>query len=482
MTSQTVDIATLGRQAAILLSQRRYEPAADAYVALLAARPDSANDWFNYGYVLRCLRRFEPALDAYARALTLRVQQPEEVHVNRAAILSDHLQRDAEAVVELEAALRANPRYVIALLNLGHIHEDHGRRAEARAAYARVLALDPLNGRALARTAAIDQFEQAPERAVASLRKALQHRLHPEDAAEIGFALGNALDAAGQYEEAWAALRSANDGARRLRPPAEAYSKAAHDRLIDALIATKLPPALSAGEDAPPLFICGMFRSGSTLAEQVLARHRDVAAGGELEALPAIVAQRLSPYPDTLTTATPDLLAELRDQYLREVAPLRAGAGIVTDKRPDNFLHIGLIKTLFPTAKIIHTRRDPIDTLVSIYALNFADGVAYGNDLGDIVHYIRAYRRLMAHWATLYPDDIFDLDYDRLVADPQPVVEGLLAFCDLDWDEACLSQKPSEASVRTASSWQVRQPLHNRSSGRWRNYAPFLAEVKAALD
>ncbi|WP_181008526.1 tetratricopeptide repeat-containing sulfotransferase family protein [Sphingomonas montanisoli] len=481
MVSQSVDIASLGRQAATLLSQRRYEPAADAYAALLAARPDSANDWFNYGYVLRCLRRFEPALDAYARALALNVAQPEEAHVNRAAILSDHLLSEAEAVAELNAALRANPRYVIALLNLGHIHEDHGRRADARATYARVLGIDPLNGRALARTAAIDQFEQAPERAVTALRKALQHRLHPEDAVEIGFALGNALDAAGRYNEAWAALRSANDGARRLRSPAETYSRDAHDRLVDALIAAKLPPPLPAGSDMPPLFICGMFRSGSTLAEQVLARHRDVAAGGELEAVPAIVAQRLSPYPATLESATPALLAELRDQYLGEIATLRAGARIVTDKRPDNFLHIGLIKTLFPTAKIIHTRRDPIDTLVSIYSLNFADGVAYGNDLGDIVHHIRAYRRLMDHWSRLYPDDIFDLDYDRLVTNPQPVVEELLAFVGLDWDDACLSQKPSEASVRTASSWQVRQPLHSRSSGRWRNYAPFLADVRRAL-
>jgi len=150
---------------------------------------------------------------------------------------------------------------------------------------------------------------------------------------------------------------------------------------------------------------------------------------------------------------------------------------MLTDKRPDNFLHVGLIKTLFPRAKIVHTRRNPLDNLLSLYFLHLDPGMAYALDLDDAAHWLKEHDRLMAHWKALYPDDICDIDYDELVLAPKPVIEGLLAFLNLSWEDGVLQFHRGAAPVKTASVWQVRQPLHARSSGRWQNYRSVLEPI-----
>jgi hypothetical protein len=154
---------------------------------------------------------------------------------------------------------------------------------------------------------------------------------------------------------------------------------------------------------------------------------------------------------------------------------------LLTDKRPDNFLHIGFIKTLFPGAKIVHTRRNPLDNLLSLYFLHLDPGMAYALDLADAAHWYGQYERLMAHWKALYPNDIFDVDYDELVREPNPVIERLLDFLYLEWDGSLLDFHRGGTPVKTASVWQVRQPLHPRSSGRWRNYRTQLEPIAGLL-
>ncbi len=156
-------------------------------------------------------------------------------------------------------------------------------------------------------------------------------------------------------------------------------------------------------------------------------------------------------------------------------------AGVVTDKRPDNFLYLGLIKSLFPDAKIVHTTRNPLDNCLSVYFLHLDHGMGYALDLLDTGHYYRQYRRLMAHWKRLYGADILDFDYDAFVRAPRPAVERLLEFCGLDWQEGCLSFHRVQNAVKTASVWQVREPLYQRSSGRARHYASHLGPLRAYL-
>jgi tetratricopeptide (TPR) repeat protein len=457
------DWQDLLREASRLRTLGRVEEAIAAYERLLAARPDLADSWYNLGWLQRKVRRFEAALDSYARALDLGVRDPEEVRLNRAVILSDYLHRPADAAQELDAALEGNPDYVPALLNLGNLREDLGDRPGARAAYERALAVEPGNSLGLARLAGVSHAAELDGTLAQQLKIAIAGAA-PDEQADLGFALAGLLDAAGRHEEAFAAARSANAASRTAT--GAAYDRAGHERFAQRLIDSFAQPSSGAGP-APAIFVCGLFRSGSTLVEQILGAHSRVTAGGELDLVPALVA-RIDGYPEAVPAADARTLEDWRDFYRSGLPP--HDATLLTDKRPDNFLHLGLIKTLFPDAKIVHTRRDPLDNLLSLYFLHLDPGMAYALDLADAAHWHGQYERLMAHWKSLYPNDIFDLDYDELVREQRPVIERLLAFLGLDWEDGLLDFHTGAAPVRTASVWQVRQPLHARSSGRWRNY------------
>lgn len=476
------DARSVSAEAAQALRDGRLADAATLYRQLTRIQPDNANAWFNLGWSLRAARQYEGALEAYAEALRRGVAQPEDVHVNRSVILSECLHRMTEAADELRRAVAVNPRAKAAWLNLGSLCEDLGDSDGARAAYRSALSVDPASGRAMARLALIDVHAGQAARAIDTLHAAAQRPFEQaQDAAEVYFALGNALDAAGDYPAAFQAIAEGNRIGTAARPPNFRYDPAAQERLVDALIA--MPPLPGAGTfpaGSSPIFICGMFRSGSTLAEQLLGRHPRVTAGGELEFIPAMVREDLQPYPAALASADSVQLGGLRDRYLEQLRALYPEAARITDKRPDNFLHIGLIKALFPQARIVHTVRQPLDNALSVLFLYFADSVSYSGSLGEIAHYYAQYRRLMDHWRGIHRDSIHDVSYDALVADPRTELEQLIAFCGLEWDEACLDHNAGDA-VRTPSSWQVRKPVHQRSSGRWRNYAQELEPVRERL-
>jgi hypothetical protein len=470
------DWQDLLREASRLRTLGRTEEAIAAYERLLAAKPDLPDSWYNLGWLQRKARRFDAALDSYQQALARGVREPEEVHVNRAVILSDYLARTNEAERELEAALEANPAYVPALLNLGNLREDLGNRDAARAAYAEALEIDPANSLALARLAGVSHAAALDAKLAQRLRIAIAGAENAPAQADLGFALAGLLDAAGAYDEAFEAASAANLASRA--STGAHYDRTAQAAFVDRSIAAFAAPA-AGGEPSPTIFILGMFRSGSTLIEQILAAHSGISAGGELDLIPSLVAQ-INNYPEAVRNASVDQVEAWREAYQRGL-PVH-GTSMLTDKRPDNFLHVGLIKTLFPQAKIIHTRRDPLDNLLSLYFLHLDPGMAYALDLADAAHWLGEHDRLMVHWKTLYPNDIFDVDYDELVRDPKPVIEGLLEFLGLGWEDGLLDFHRGTTAVKTASVWQVRQPLHARSSGRWRNYASQLEAVAALLN
>jgi tetratricopeptide (TPR) repeat protein len=459
----------------------RADEAAQAYRQLLAIRPDLPDSWFNLALMERQSGRFEAALAAYDEALRGGVSGPEEAWLNRGVIHADDLGRPDLAQKDLEAALAVAPDWLPALLNLGNLHEDMGRREAAAEAYGRALAVAPGHPVAMARSAGLARLTGPEDPVIAGLRAAVaQPGLRVGDRAELGFALGRALDQVGAYDDAFAAYAAANAASRATDPEGARYDRAAHERYIDSLIAA-FPGAAAPVADAGtgPIFICGLFRSGSTLVEQILAGHSRVTGGGELGLVPGL-ARAIAGYPQAMATADAGSVARLRDLYLGGLKTARPGADVVTDKRPDNFLHIGLIKAMFPGARIVHTVREPLDVILSNWFLHLDRSMAHALDLEDLVHWHGQYERLMRHWKALYPD-ILDLNYVAMVADPRPTVEALLASCGLDWEEAVLDFHKATAPVRTASVWQVREPLYQRSSGRWRNYETHLDGVRAAL-
>ena len=476
-------IAILQGKAMRIMMAGDIPSAIHAFHALTDARSSPcADDWYNLAYLLRCDRQFEAALYHYQRALDLQVADPQEVHVNRAAILSDHLHRPDEAVAALHAALAVDPDYLPALLNLGTLHEDCGRASDARECYERVLKLNPSNGMAHWRLTAIDVHEGKARHAEDRLNETLKTgRVPPSERPDFHFAAGLALDASGRFAEAFSQFVEGNRLAKAQLPKNLIYDQKAMEQQVDRLIAA-YPEAPGGAHADPnpdavtPIFICGLFRSGSTLVERLIGCHPAVTSGGEQEIIPAIVSG-IASYPESAAKLDADEIAVLKARYLKEANAIASNGSILTDKRCDNFLHLGFIKQIFPNTKIVHTKRKLIDNMLSIYFLYFADGVSYGFDLEDIKHYAACHDRLMRHWYQLFGADIVTIDYDLLVKDPARIMQNTLWSLDLPWDPSCAATQDDQAAVKTASSWNVRRPLHDRSSGRWHNYAEQLSLI-----
>lgn len=465
--------------------------------AAVAACPDVADFWFDLGYYLRQNEEPRAALDAYARALALGGAEPEMIHLNRAVILSDDLLDDGGALAELAAALELHADFAPALMNFGNLHEERGERGAALDCYRRVLALGSAAGpshaeEARARLLRLEAMEEGASGPAARALKAASEdarALPPETRANLGFALGQVLERGGRIAEAFEAYSRANAVAAAPHPRYDrARAQANAQALIDAFPASSSASGgaeRAAGEGGADLiFICGLHRSGSSLAERVLSMHRDVAACGELAFMQRLAARDLAPFPagaGRLDAAGARAAAQrYRDRLAAMHAP-RPGLRY-TDKRPQNFLLIGLILKLFPEAKIIHTARDRRDVMVSIFGQHLDPrGAAYAGDPGDITHYMGLQARIMDHWRALYPEAIHDLDYDAFVRAPEAVLGRLTHWLDLPAQDDLLDFHTRPGTVKTASYWQVRNPVNRNSSGRWQAWAPHMGEAFAAL-
>ena len=282
----------------------------------------------------------------------------------------------------------------------------------------------------------------------------------------------------GNYEAAMQNFEAGN----RLRARSGRLDRDALVRRIDRLIEATPPgyrdrqpdPGV---EDATPILIVGMPRSGSTLTEQILSSHPEVAAGGELLFWSARDNRRDDIW-SLASTAGSDAAPRRRLLWptLRAIGP---NAKRVTDKALGNFMLLGFIHRVFPNATLIHCRRHPIDTALSIFTTNFDANLDFVAERSDLVFYYRQYQRLMAHWREVLPPDRFvEVDYEALVADPEPHARRLVAACGLEWNDACLAPHRNTRRIKTASVWQARQPIYRTSVERWRRYEPWLGELR----
>jgi hypothetical protein len=236
-----------------------------------------------------------------------------------------------------------------------------------------------------------------------------------------------------------------------------------------------------------PVFIVGMVRSGTSLVEQILASHPAVYGAGEL---PDIIQTVLSlhtvlgteqHYPQCLSKLTQEKTDWLAQQYLGHLASLSPDAARVIDKMPGNFMHLGFIELLFPGARIIHCMRDPLDTCLSAYFQDFSRTHQYSYDLSNLGAFYREYLRVMQHWREVLKLPMLEVRYEELVANQEAVTRRMVEFCGLEWDERCMQFHKAKRYVATASYDQVRQPLYNKSAGRWKHYERFLEPLRKGL-
>lgn len=311
--------------------------------------------------------------------------------------------------------------------------------------------------------------------------------LPPRTESSLHFAAAQLLDRLGRYDEAFARATRAN------RPWAASYEPQRMEAMVAACIElfpkAKLPVlARSNNRDQTPVFIIGMPRSGSTLVEQVLASHPHVFGGGELLLVNRLwhsLLGRVSgdgSLDDALGRMSPSDADAIADEYLGSLRILHPTAARVTDKNLSNFMHLGLIWTLFPGAKVIHCRRDPLDAGISAYMTDFAEVLPFTCSLPALGHFNRQFDRLISHWKQVLDLPILEVDYEAVVGDLEGHARRLLKFVDLPWDERCLQFYRNPRRVETASRAQVRRPIFTSSIGRWRHYDKWLGPLRDALE
>ncbi|TXH76485.1 MAG: tetratricopeptide repeat protein [Lysobacteraceae bacterium] len=391
-------------------------------------------------------------------------------------------------------------------MELGWVLEDLGDAMEAQQAYARARALRPGWADPLGAAIALARGD-APEDLIREAETLLAHGALPAaQQAYLHHVLGKRDDARRAFVAAAGHWRAANE----LRRASDgAFDRDAFAAMIQTVVATWDARALHhaharALRDERPIFVLGMPRSGTTLVEQIIAAHPLAHGCGELTGIVGIAHDLAAAHGDSADDRSigaaaagfaygvsrridPDRidaawLNRHATAYL-DAAARMAGrdARRLVDKQPYNFLHIGLISALFADAKIVWCRRDPRDIALSIYSESFSPMATYATDLGDIHNVIEGQERLMRHWQAVSPLPILEMRYETLVNDLDGQARTLLAFCGLDWDPACLQFHASGRSVQTLSRWQVRQPVHTRSVGRWRNYPDWFADGPVAV-
>lgn len=234
------------------------------------------------------------------------------------------------------------------------------------------------------------------------------------------------------------------------------------------------------------VFVLGMPRSGTTLAEQIIASHGSAFGAGKLSDI-ASIARTLSEYapdgarfPGSAVTSI-EVLRGFGNAYLQRLRGFSSDATRIVNKMPGNYLFVGLIRMILPGARIIHCRRDPLGTCLSCYFQSFRDGQDFSYSLAHLGFYYRMYERIMRHWRHVLRIPIFEFDYETLVADPEPTVKALIDFCELDWDPRCLAFHQLDRPVPTASGRQVRRPMYTSSVGRWLRYEKHRGPLIEAL-
>jgi len=325
--------------------------------------------------------------------------------------------------------------------------------------------------------------------AVVLLERCFQQAVSVEDCSRLHFALGKLYDKEGAYHEAFQHFKQGNNKANRSY---DAWTEARwfSDNIshLDAGFFVRAPRAPLRPGCVQPVFIVGLPRSGTTLVEQILGSHPSVYALGELTDLPTIAASLhlelgiSEPYPQCLQQVNAETLIRMQRRYMERLASrLKKGVSIMTDKLPDNYKYLGLIQLLFPSAKVIHCIRDPMDTCLSSYFQYFSSGHLYSYNLSDLGMHYRLYERLMIHWHETLSLRILDFRYEELVSNPEEKIRSLLEFCELPWSSACLSFNNNIRDVMTASHDQVRQPMYDTSVERWRHYSDYLEPLRESL-
>ena len=453
----------------------RFSEAEEFFRSAVKIKPDFVEALSNLGMVLRWRGYFSDSEEVLRQALRLNPRHADaRIGLGMTLALSN---RFHEAAGHFKKVLKIRSRDPDALFGMGQIAGMEGRFDEAEKIVKRALEVSPKMPIAWAALAGLRKMTPSDDAWLKSVEGIVAAGIPPMEAATLNFSMGKYYDDIGQFEQAFEKYRTANE---LLKPIAESYDREARTSFVDGLIRQQSANTMAAAPgggsaSTRPVFVIGMMRSGTSLTEQIIASHPMAKGAGELEYWSNVVREHAAAMGRGQDSLDEPAKKRVADGYLRTLANVSPTALRVVDKAPRNSDYLGIIHSIFPKARIIYMRRDPIDTCLSCYFQNFSLAHSFTLDLSDIAHYYQEHHRLMNHWRTVLPQgSILDVPYEELVTDQEGWTRKILDFIELEWDMRCLNFQATERPIATASFWQARQGIFKTSVQRWRNYEKFL--------
>ena len=481
------DVGTIIKLGNAFIAAQLLTKAISLYERAIETLPDNALLHRHLGASLHKMGQMQEAITCFEQALRLR---PDYVgaRIDFALVLRQ-LGKTEEALVQLEEAIDLEPGDVDAHMSLALTFRQMGQTELAVERLEQFLSARPTCGSAYYHISLMNPKQEL----IPVVEKLISDpRLPNDDAINCHFALGNIFAASKSFDRAFRHFLKANTLHRQTFSYDPEENIQVFDRLIKVYSRDFFQSKRQSGSASElPVFIVGMPRSGTTLVEQILSSHNSVHGAGEIEALPGVnrsIAQQLnyaSPLPECMSLVDEKIVEECSARYLRELALHCPTALRITDKLPGNFARIGLIKTLFPHARIVHCQRNPLDNCISLFFHNFM-ALSCSFELKELGQYYLDHQRLMSHWQNLFPGEIFTLRYEELVMDQERVSRQLVDYLGLEWDDQCLDFHNNERKVMTPSNMQVRQPIYKHSMNRWKQYEkhlqPLIEVLQPVLD
>lgn len=446
--------------------------------------PNSLEIHYALAKLLEEANNTDTALDIYRKILEIEPEY-QDIKLSYAQCLLK-TDRVNEAEKEIMKILEQSPDNIPSQAVLGNIYRIKGEFAQAEAIFRKILDVDKYNNIALAGLASSRKFDNRNDPFIQQLSDAVERK----KSSVAYFALGKIYNDLGENDLAFETYKKANE----LKNSRIDYNPAEHSTYVESIINVFTRELITDfqehGSDSEvPVFIVGTPRSGTTLTEQILSSHPAVFGAGELKYISELATNKYhtqnteKKYPERVLALTTDNIQKEAGIYLDKISRhLASGMSRVTDKMPMNFLHLGYISILFPKARIIHCRRNPLDACLSMYFQSFHTEQQYSFDLTNLAYWYRDYIKIMQHWNTIMEGKILNVDYNDTVNNIENVARKLIDFCGLDWDPGCVEFHKTSREVQTASLWQVRQPIYKTSLQRWKRYERHIGVLKEVLE
>lgn len=448
--------------------------------------PNSAENHFHLGLAFNDNRQYELAVTHYRTALSLDLNYG--FAWNNLGASLECLGDTVGAQKAYLQAIELNPDHAEARNNLGAIYCEQGRIDDAREHFAAAIKANPDFVEAHYNLSSLKTYDKDDPHLL-MLESLTQKALTLNENARIRyyFALGKALDDTAQFKRAFQAYAEGN----RLKYGQEPWNDSRLQGLTQAIKALFIKPYLKKArktkDSRRPIFIVGMPRSGTTLLEQILASHERVFGAGELSILDEVIhsargASQDMPFTTWVAQLTDEEYENLGHAYLERTWELAPDKTYITDKMPGNCFYIGMIYRMFPEAKIIHARRNPMDTCFSCFTKLFKQSMPFSYHQDALGRYFVYYAEIMKHWHRVLPQGvILDLPYERMVTNQEKETKKLLDFIGLPWDPNCLEFYNHDRLVKTASVAQVRKPIYQTSVKRWEHFRAELSPLAQIL-